>query len=310
MSNPMRIDTHQHMIPPAYRKMLDETGRSAAGWTTPKWDPAEALAMMERESIATGVLSLSAPGVHFGDDGQARDLARIVNEYGADLVHKQPDRFGLFACLPLPDVAGAIAEATHAFDVLKADGVVLLSNAGGAYLGDAAFAPLWAELDARSAVVFIHPTQPPIAILDGMPGPLLDYPFDTTRTAIHMVANGVLRRHRRIRVILSHGGGFLPYAAQRFVKAAMFNPGITEESVMEDMKAFYFDTALTSTPTSLPSFLAFADPARILFGSDFPFEPSSRRFNDWLDNYEMTQALHEAINRKNAQSLFPRLARV
>jgi len=145
------------MIPPLYRKTLDETGRTAGGWPTPKWTPADALSMMERESIATGVLSLSAPGVHFGDDGQARDMARIVNEYGAGLVQRQPDRFGLFACLTLPDVAGAIAEAAYAFDVLKADGVSLLSNAGGTYLGDSALDPLWAELDARSAVVFIHP---------------------------------------------------------------------------------------------------------------------------------------------------------
>jgi len=143
-----------------------------------------------------------------------------------------------------------------------------------------------------------------------MPSPLLDYPFDTTRTAIHMIANGVFRRHRRIRVILSHAGGFLPYAAYRFLKAAMFNPGITEETVMEDMRAFYFDTALASTPSSLPSFLAFADPARILYGSDFPFLPDSRPFNDWLDDYEMAHTLRDAINRGNAEALFPRLAGV
>ncbi len=225
MASPARIDTHQHLIPPAYRKLLDERGLTAGGWPNPDWDPQAAIAMMDRESIATGILSLSAPGVHLADDAEGRTLARQVNEYHAELVKGRPHRFGQFACIPLPDVDGAVAEAVHALDVLHADGVVLLSNAGGKYLGDPDYETLWAELDARSAVVFIHPTEPPIQMLKGLPSPLLDYPFDTTRTAIHMVANGVMSRRKRIKVILSHGGGFLPYAAYRFVGAAQFNPG-------------------------------------------------------------------------------------
>jgi predicted TIM-barrel fold metal-dependent hydrolase len=80
------------------------------------------------------------------------------------LVKSRPDRFGQFACIPLPDVDGSVAEAVYALDELHADGVVLLSNAGGKYLGDKYFELLWAELDARAAVVFIHPTEPPIGV--------------------------------------------------------------------------------------------------------------------------------------------------
>ena len=306
-----RIDVHQHLIPPGYAALLTEHGASAGGWPMPGWDPQSAIAMMDRRSIATGVLSLSAPGVHFGDDAAARALARSVNEYGAELVKDRPDRFGQFAVVPLPDVDGAVAEAVYALDELHADGVVLLSNAHGQYLGDKAFAPLWAELDARSAVVFIHPTEPPMARLEGLPSPLLDFPFDTTRTALHLVANGVMSRHTRMKVILSHAGGFLPYAAVRFTGTAQFVPGATPESILTDLRRFYFDTALSATPYSLPSLLAFAAPGHVFYGSDFPFavEEWGAVFDAGLDDYPSWQPGQlDAVNRGNAEALFPRLA--
>jgi predicted TIM-barrel fold metal-dependent hydrolase len=305
-----RIDTHQHVLPPFYRAVLDASGASAGGWVTPPWDADGAIAMMDDASIATGILSLSAPGPHLANDDDGRVLARRVNEFCAELVKERPDRFGLFACVPLPDVDGAVAEAAYALDELRADGIVLLSNAGGMYLGDRSFEPLWAALDARAAVVFIHPTEPPIAMLPGLPSPLVDFPFDTTRTALHLVANGVLTRHTRVRVILSHGGGFLPYAASRFVGAAQFNPDVTARGIMTDMKRFYFDTALSSSPSGMPSLLAFADPSRITFGSDFPYAPAvtRQRFAGWLDEYPLHDAQRYAIERGNAEALFPRLA--
>ena len=311
MPSAARIDVHQHLIPPTYRTLLDERGLSAGGWPTPDWDPRAAIAMMDRRSIATGVLSLSAPGVHFGDDDEARALARSINEYGAELVKERPDRFGQFAVVPLPDVEGAVTEAVYALDELHADGVVLLSNAHGRYLGDKEFEPLWAELDARAAVVFVHPTAPQLTMLEGLPSPLLDYPFDTTRTALHMVANGVMSRHTRLKVILSHAGGFLPYAALRFAGAAQFLPDTTPEGILADLRCFYFDTALSATPYALPSLTAFAAPGHILYGSDFPFaaEPWGVEFDSGLDFYPHWQRGQlDAVNRGNAEALFPRLA--
>jgi 6-methylsalicylate decarboxylase len=307
-----RIDVHQHLIPSAYRKLLDERALSAGGWPTPDWDPQSAIEMMDRRSIATGVLSLSAPGVHLGDDAEGRALARSVNEFGAELVKDRPDRFGQFAAVPLPDVDGAVAEAVYALDELHADGVILLSNAHGRYLGDKDFEPLWAELDARSAVVFIHPTAPQLPMLEGLPSPLLDYPFDTSRTALHMVANGVMSRHTQVKVILSHAGGFLPYAAVRFAGASQFVPGTTSEGMLADLRRFYFDTALSSTPYALPSLLAFAAPGHVLYGSDSPFaaEPWGVQFDAGLDRYPGWQAGQlQAVNRGSAEALFPRLAR-
>lgn len=262
---------------------------------------------MDSTHIGTGILSVSAPGVFLGGGTDARSTARAVNTYTAELVKDRPDRFGHFASLPLPDVDGALAEIEYAFDELGADGIVLMSNAQGKYLGDKEFEPMWQELDSREAVVFVHPTSPPMQVLAGLPSPVLDFPFDTTRTAVHIVVNGVFRRHPRLRVILSHAGGFLTFAAYRFVAAARFNSGIEPDEIFEDLSRFYFDTALSSTPSSMPSLMAFADPNRITFGSDFPFAPRDGEFDAMLNAYPMDDAQRYAIDRGNAEALFPRL---
>ncbi|MEU6553284.1 amidohydrolase family protein [Streptomyces sp. NPDC046915] len=310
------MDVHQHVIPPARARAV--TGRAAAiGWPAPAWDERSAIAMMDRRSIATGVLSYAAPLAAPDDPGEAREVARSVNEFTAELVKNRPDRFGHFAALPLPDVDGALAEAAHALDQLHADGVIVLSNAHGRYLGDPAFEPLWAELDARSAVVLVHPTAPPGTPVPEVPAPLADFPYDTTRTALHMTVRGVPRRHRRMRLVLPHAGGFLPYAAHRFALAARLptgatadDPGGTPEDFIADLRRFYFDTAFSAGPAALPSLLAFAAPERILYGSDFPMVPADwgTGFDTALDEYPHWEPgrLH-AVNRGNAELLIPRL---
>src|SRR3984893_9250388 len=191
MSAPHRIDVHQHVIPPFYAKAPPTHGGDPSGTSIPQWSPESAIDFMDSQAIATGILSLTAPSVVRWDERERRAIARRVNEYTADLVATRPDRFGNFATLPVPDVDGAFRELEHALDTLRADGVILLANYAGKYLGDTAFEPLWAELDRRQAVVFVHPGQPPFPMVAGVAGPLVDYPFDTTRTAVQLVLNGI-----------------------------------------------------------------------------------------------------------------------
>ncbi|MEU2081279.1 amidohydrolase family protein [Streptomyces albus] len=314
MSFPARIDVHQHIVPPVWAETLAAQGLDSGGWAIPDWSPRSAIAMMDEQGIATGVLSVTAPGVHLGDDARARDLARAVNEYGAEVVKDFPDRFGHFASIPLPGIDAAVAEAVHALDTLHADGVVLMSNARGRYLGDPGFEPLWAELDCRGANVFIHPAQPPMDLLPGTPAPLADYVFDTTRSALNLALNGVMHRYPNVRVILSHGGGFLPYAAYRFtgLTSTVVDRERTAEDILRDLKRFYFDTALSASPSALPALLAFAEPGHLLYGSDWPFAPreAGSYYNHYLETYpDYAPGQADAIDRKNAEILFPRLAR-
>ncbi|MET8745603.1 amidohydrolase family protein [Streptomyces sp. NPDC004728] len=314
MDFPARIDVHHHIVPPVWAETLAERGMNSGGWAIPAWSPESAIAMMDEQGIATGIMSVTSPGVYLGDDADARDLARTVNEYSAEAVKDRPDRFGHFASIPLPDTDAAVAEAAYALDVLGADGVVLMSNAHGKYLGDPDFEPLWTELDRRAANVFIHPAQPPMTLLPGTPAPLVDYVFDTTRTAVDMVLNGVMDRYRNVRVILSHGGGFLPYAAYRFsgVIPTVVGQDRKAEDALRDLKRFYFDTALTASPSALPALLAFAEPGHVLYGSDWPFAPqeAGSYYNYFLETYpDFTPGQAQAIDRGNAEALFPRFAR-
>ncbi|GAA0508389.1 MULTISPECIES: amidohydrolase family protein [Streptomyces] len=313
MTFPARIDVHQHIVPPLWAETLAAHGLDSGGWAIPAWSPTSALAMMDQQGIAAGVLSVTSPGIHLGSDAQARDLARAVNEYGADVVRDHPGRFGHFASVPLPDVDAALAETAHALDTLGADGVVLMSNAHGRYLGDPDFEPLWAELDRRGATVFVHPAQPPMPLLPGTPAPLADYVFDTTRTALNLVLNGVMSRYPNLRVILSHGGGFLPYAAYRFSGlASTVDRERNAEDLLRDLKRFYFDTALSASPSALPALLAFAEPGHVLYGSDWPFAPqdAGTYYNHYLETYpDYAPGQAEAIDRGNAEALFPRLVR-
>ena len=309
---PQRIDVHQHVVPPFWAEGLDTHGGDPSGWHSPDWSPGAAIEFMDSLGIAAGVLSLTAPGVSGWLDADRPQMARRVNEYTADLVRHHPDRFGNFVTLPLLDIDAALHEVEYGFDTLHAEGVILLSNYEGKYLGDQVFHPLWEELDRRSAVVFVHPGKPEITVIDGLPGPMIDYPFDTTRTAVHMAVRGVLDRYPRTRIILSHGGGFLPYASHRFAELfSSINPGATSSaSLLNTFQRFYFDTALTSSPAALPTLTAFAPPDRILYGSDFPYAAADvgASFTTKLDDYSLTEGMRSAINHRNARGLFPRLA--
>ncbi|RSS78280.1 amidohydrolase [Streptomyces sp. WAC06614] len=305
-----RIDVHQHVIPPDRVRALAERA-AALGWPAPSWDRQGALAMMDRRSIATGLLSYAAPLAAPGDVAGARTSARYVNEFTAEQVKDRPDRFGHFAALPLPDVGGALAEAVHALDELGADGVMVLSNAEGRYLGDPEFEPLWAELDARTAVVLVHPTAPPGAPVPGLPSPLVDFPYDTARTALHLALAGIPGRYPGLRIILPHAGGFLPYAAHRFASAARLRPDGTPQDLMAELRRFYFDTAFCAGPASLPSLLAFAAPGHVLYGSDFPMVPEEwcGGFDEALEAYpHWSDGQLHAVRRGNAELLVPRLA--
>jgi 6-methylsalicylate decarboxylase len=307
-----KIDTHAHYVPPAYRRYLEEEG-FFGGQATPAWSPESALEEMATLGVETSVLSVARPGFWFGDVDRAAGMARQVNEYAADLVREQPDRFGLFAALPLPDVDSALHEVEYAFDHLHCDGVVLLANCDGVYLGDPGLDELMAELDRREAVVFVHPNALPAEPVPGVPVFVADFLLDTTRAALNMVRHGVLRRFPRLKVVLSHGGGLLPYASHRI---ASLTPMGEEGSVdragfLDECAAFYFDTALTASPHSMPSLLAFASPGHVLYGSDWPYArgDNSEYFTAQLDAYPLDDDRRRSIERGAAEHLIPRLTR-
>jgi 6-methylsalicylate decarboxylase len=307
--SPGRIDTHFHVVPPVYREWLERHPLFHA--PCPEWSRDAALEYLDRSGTATAIMSVSSPSAQrAASDGldDARRLARAVNEFSADVVRDDPRHFGFFATLTLPDVDGALAEAEYALDELNADGVVLMTSADGVYLGDPRFDPLLEFLDQRGAVVFVHPTPPGAPSVPGITPGTVDFLADSVRSAVNLAKHGCPGRFPNLTVILSHGGGYLPYAALRI--ALMGLPGEPEEAALTQLRSFYFDTALTSGPYALPSLLAFAEPTHVVFGSDWPYAPTgpALAFTRRLEEYLPDPGQAHPINRGNAEALFPRLA--
>ena len=203
------------------------------------------------------VISLSPPGVFFGDQGLADELARLVNERTAEHVRGAPGRFAGLAVLPLPDVDRALAELRYALDDLGLDGVALLSNVGGTYLGDRAWDPLFDELDRRGAYVFLHPTAAPGAPpLPEHPIWLYEFPFDTTRAVANLIYSGTLERCPRIRLQVSHLGGTAPFLAHRLASLEAREPERAARApagALAYLRRLYYDTGLSNYELPRPA---------------------------------------------------------
>ncbi|GGF22587.1 amidohydrolase family protein [Subtercola lobariae] len=283
---PGLIDIHSHFIPDWYADEARAAGivdsiDGMPGW--PAWSEEAHLALMNENGIERSMLSLSAPGVHFGDDEAAADLAHRTNDFALELKARHPDRFGVFASLPIPAVDASIAEAARVLDELGADGIAVKTNAHGVYLADASLEPLWSALDERSAVVFVHPTASPGAehTAFGRPSPMLEYLFDTTRAFTDLVLSGVFERYPRIRWVAPHSGGLLPLIATRVsLFQQMFGPKLpgvrpneSTETLAELMPKLWFDLAGTPLPASAPALIQAAGHDHLLYGSDWCFTP-------------------------------------
>ncbi len=310
-----KIDVHHHIAPPEYVSFLADRGITIVGGRPlPSWDLEGNLAFMDKYGIETAILSVSAPGVYFGDRGLARELARSNNEYLAQLIGDYPRRFGAFACLPLPDVEAALSELTYALDTLGLDGVSLMSNVDRRYMGDPAYDALFDELNRRQAVAFMHPHTPDENEVPGLglPVSLLEFVFETTRAVARLLFSGTMERCPDLRIILPHAGGTVPFVALRLC-LGQFWPGLQEyvpQGVIAYLQRFYYDTALSGAPFALRSLQELVDNSHILFASDYPFAPEMATVATigGLNDYNgFDQEALQSIYCGNALALFPRL---
>ena len=202
-----RIDVHHHVVPPQF---ADDSMPIKVP------DIETQLQSMDKWQIRTAITSLT-PRVILKNMHRLREVARTCNEFQARMALEHPSRFGSFALIPLPDVDGALEEITYALDILHLDGVGLFSSVNDRYLGDPLFDPVFDELNRRKAVVFIHPThcEAPTETNLGAPPFVVEYVFDTTRAIVNLIFTGTLTRYPDIRVIVAHGGGAVPFLAQR-----------------------------------------------------------------------------------------------
>ncbi len=271
-----RIDVHHHVLPEFYKEVQRSVGITGTAYRGfPEWSPEMSLSLMDRLGVAATIFSFTSPGIYFGDLAQTRDLARQCNDYLAELAAKHPKRFGGFAFLPLPDVDASLKELARVSDELKLEGVCLLTNVNDVYIGHPDFEPLYAELNRRKTVTFIHPCYPPgkEARDWDIPRMLIDYPFETTKVATNLIFNGVTTRCPDIKFILSHAGGTLPMLAHRlsiFDRQTKFRDNYPD-GALAHIARFYYDTALSGDKAPLDALRAFVPDSQILFGTDYPY---------------------------------------
>jgi predicted TIM-barrel fold metal-dependent hydrolase len=315
MNAPRRIDFHVHLIPDFYQQAAYEAGAGPAIGRYPEWSPERALEIMDEHDIEVALTTLAQPGVQFGERKNAFYLAQRCNEYAASLMARWPNRFGGFAVLPMYDMDEAIAEIEHSLERLKLNGVCLFASYGDKFLGDPLFDPVLEALNTRDAVVFVHPALHPSSRGIGLPWPgfMMEYLFDTTRAVVNLVFGGAIERFPRIRLVIAHAGGLVPYFAWRLSVSPMIDarmPQIPRYEIFARLRHLWYDNALSPTASTLECLRAIGSPNRLVFGTDWPFA-NAKVTAEAVKTYEevpIAPSLREAIDRKNAVSLFPQFA--
>ncbi len=310
VANARRIDVHHHMLPPFQENM-------AARHYTPK----TSLDEMDRFGTESAVLSLTVAAEYLYDGSEkAIKFAREANEYGANAMQMNPKRLGFFASLPAKSVDATLKEIAYAFDTLKCDGVSLFTNTGDKWWGDPMFLPMFDELNRRKSAIFFHPTVANCCHnLAGVGDGVVEFDFDTTRTVVSLLFNGVLARCQDIKWIINHSGAAIPTLAGRIkdrVPGAgsnikgKYNPNAgtspkVPDGAWTELKKLYYECAHSTYAMPIAALREFAPTTQFLFGTDFPIEPTESTVYNLADR-KLPKALEYALDRGNAERLWPK----
>ncbi len=297
--NPRRIDTHCHVVPPQF--ITAHHAENSPDFK--RWSVQGLLDQMDGNGIESGVLSLNSPGVDFADEATAIKLARDCNEYTAQMVRDRPKRFGLLTALPLLHTDASLKEIAYGFDTLKADGICLVTSYQGKYLGNPQFDPIWEELNRRKASVFAHP-QTPLGDKSERDR-ILEMPFDTARAVFDLVLASHFKKYPDIRWIFAHGGGGLPFLWQRISDSESKRSDVVKGGLAAVLKDVHFDLVGAANKIDFELVSQLWGMNRLTFGTDWSFV-EAKVTADNVDRLNLSPADAYAVNRGNAEKLFPR----
>ena len=307
-AKPYRIDVHAHLSPPDWIAALGP--KKLVTPPSVEWTVEKHIADMDRAGVETSILSVTTPGLWFGDNAAAGRLARECNDYAAKLVQAEYGRFGMFVALPLPDIDGSLKEIAYGLDTLKADGVGLFTSYGDKWLGDPAFAPVFEELNRRKAVVYTHPTTANCCrnLVPGIFDQIIEFGTDTTRAIARMVFSGSAARYPDIRLIFSHAGGTMPFLIERFdfMAALPQHKAAFPDGFRPVARKFYYDTAQTANPGSMAALTKIIPPSQVLFGTDYPFRTAIEHVEGLQKCGAFNARQLRAVERDNALKLLQR----
>ena len=235
--------------------------------------------VLQQAGVTKQILTFTTPGVHIETPARAVELARLVNNRFKAIVDARGDRFAALATLPLNDPGACVSELDRAIHTLGFRGAMLFSNVNGVALSDRRYWPLYQKANDLDAVLFIHPSWPVgvEAMTDYWLMPLVGFTFDTTLAAAKLVFSGVTEQFPKIKWVLAHLGGAIPYLAERLDRgyfAFKECRAHCSKPPSEHLKNFYFDT-VNFDPAALRLAIEFAGAGHLVAGSDYPHQIGS-----------------------------------
>jgi aminocarboxymuconate-semialdehyde decarboxylase len=291
--NSRKLDLHTHYYPQAFfdrvrdipseftfgksptgQTIIKYRGARFFGLTPPMTDVPKRIEDMDRVGIDVEVLSLSTPNVFFAEGDRQAQVARLVNDAYADLIARHPPRFKGFASIPMDDPDAALIELHRAVDDLKLNGIILLSNIRGKALTAAEYRPFFDEANRMELCILLHPMLPANAepFREYVLGPIIGFPFDTTLAVARMCYDGMFRELPKIRWIIGHLGGGVPYLMERMDNGWRDFPECREkidQLPSSYLKQLYYDTvSFSSHSLNMVREMVGAD--HMVMGSDYP----------------------------------------
>ncbi len=312
----MVIDTHAHIIVPEILREADpaegwrprvvwENGRQFVEYGSKRIgsaarefvDPEKIMSEMDNSHVEAVLLCPWVSLVRYeAEPEESLGSCQVQNDALSALARKYPHRIAALGLVPLQDVGLAVHELERAMK-LGLKGVEIGTHINGIYPGDARFRPFWEACEALGAFVFIHPVEGGgrAELRDHYMWNVIGNPLETTVAAGHLILSGVMQAYPRLKILLAHGGGALPYLHGRldrgFKTRAEINKVISKPPT-EYLKQFYFDT-ITHDAQVLRSLVEFAGPDHVLLGSDYPFDMGNEDPVDRVRSAKLN-ANHEA----------------
>jgi predicted TIM-barrel fold metal-dependent hydrolase len=297
------VDVHAHYFPPVL-KALGAPGPMNA------WSLQRHMDEMDAAGVTRSLFSLTTPGiVQTGDAG--RKLMRESNEWAAKTAGEQRGKLGVFTYVQLEDTEGALKEIEYGFDVLKAQGVGLFTSYGNRWLGDPQFDAVFAELERRKAIVYVHPTGPACCsrLIPGVVDTVIEYGTDTTRAIASYVYRGAARRFPNVKMIWSHSGGSMPFLIERF--DFIDRSGASKTEAPEGFRAaaskFFYEIAQASNPVATTALRSVVPVNHIVFGTDYPFRTPLEHVTALQASRVFNRGELRGVYRANVEQFLPAL---
>ena len=305
----MRIDVHAHHYDDEYFERMERLG---IPWVGGKFAPGNGVTLDQRLELMDGAgidaqvlcVGASQPG-YAENKAKAVEGAQWANDYYKGIVERYDGRYAAFGCLPLPHVDAAINETARCLGELGMSGINLGCSVRGQALDSAEFEPLWDELDRREAVVFLHPLGLGGAMMDayGLTW-MVGGCFEDTIAGLRLAMSGVLERHTRVKLIVPHLGGTIPFLWQRLEDSFERSREQSKVNPLAVLKRMYFDT-VNETGAALRCTCDAVGAGQVMLGTDFPYlaGPKFKQCVTYVQESGLPPADVDAILDQNAQRL-------